>query len=764
MKLKTQFILCIAIIITGSVAAAVMVTGIAHGIKELNRAHETCNKTVFALKQLQLETTRLLITRKLDNAFQDWQAALETFGRSFTRLDNSSKIREILSAQGKMDILTSMETFRKFTEEKALGVKTETAKVLAGPFPSQDGLIDQYVESGNSDLLLLRNRIYTTLIFLRTDFETGLSTLASIVDKEKTRRINRLTTYVYQVGVCIAFFISLILIIFLSRLLANLEKLHRSMEIIGKGDFTEKLNISGNDELSRIAEAVNKTTNTLGQTHRELEERLGELRVEKEKVEAANTAKSVFLANISHEIRTPLNAIIGFSELLSSRIKDRSQASYLEAVLTAGKSLLTLINDILDLSKIEADKIEIKPSPCDLRAMIREVEHIFSVQASRKHIQFYNEVAPDLPAALMLDHMRLRQVLFNIVGNAVKFTARGHVRILVKMEKVVEKDCLNLDIQVEDTGMGIHESELETIFESFSQQTGQDPAAYEGTGLGLSISRRLVQMMNGNIRVASRLEQGSTFCINIPCVPICYDEAPVVEEPFYSGEVQFKEGQVLVVDDVESNRNLLTSLLSGAGLSTITAVNGRQAVGICLETPVDVVLMDVRMPVMDGITAAGALKQEDKTAKIPIIAITASSVITSREEILKLGFSGFLSKPIQINRLLEELSKYFELREISPEPRKPLENKGVKAPEELMNILESDYMMTWESFREQLPMEEVEQFALGLDALGREWQINVLSTYGQELAGHVELFDVGNMQRAVDAFPGMVLNLKAKGE
>ena len=274
----------------------------------------------------------------------------------------------------------------------------------------------------------------------------------------------------------------------------------------------------------------------------------------KREAQTANRAKSEFLANMSHEIRTPLNAVIGFSDLLSSAIKEPKQKSHIESIQTAGKSLLRLINDILDLSKIEANRLELKYSPIDFRALINEVERIFSQQVSQKDLQFITEVEPALPASLLLDEVRLRQILINLVGNAVKFTEKGHVKLTIGMASKKEVDnILDIDVSVEDTGIGISEHETARIFESFRQQAGQSSSKFGGTGLGLAICKRLVEMMDGAISVKSVLGKGSTFTVNIRNVAVSHKVLPAVEDQSGHETPKLEKAKILVVGAEEKN-------------------------------------------------------------------------------------------------------------------------------------------------------------------------------------------------------------------
>lgn len=765
MKLKTRFIIATAAMLTGFAVMSGLTAYLVLGINRLNRADTICNNTVNTLKQLQLNTSELLTTDKLDKTILKWRQAYEKFHHEFETLNNSPDILGLLVTREEQSILRSMNTFWQFTQEKTSLVEKDIRDLLAQPNRSRDGLIFQYEFTKDHRLLVIRNNIYNTMQFLEAEFEIKLSKLIHLIDQEKARRFSNIIIQIMVTGFLVAGIVSTMLLSFLFKLKTYLDNLHRSMEIIGKGDFTEKLDVPGNDELSQIADAINTTTDNLKDIHEELEERIHESSIAREKAEKANKTKSVFLANMSHEIRTPLNAVIGFSELLSSQVAGRKQKSYLSAIQTAGNSLLTLINDILDLSRIEANKFEMQYAPCDLNKILREVEQIFSMHFQNKGIVFHKEITDALPRVLLLDEIRLRQVLFNIVGNAVKFTDKGYVRLSVDIPgDRVGADTIDLHIGVRDTGIGICENELEEIFDSFKQQSGQDSSIYGGTGLGLTISRRLVEMMNGQIQVESTPGEGSKFLILLKDVVISDDGLPVIQESLHHDNIRFERKKVLVADDVKSNRDLLYALLTNVNLEVMTVNNGKEAVLQCREYGPDIILMDIMMPEMNGMEATKRIKQKPSTADIPVIAVTATSVGRGRSDIMASGFDGFLLKPIKIGDLLDELSIYLpikqdrQIKEKSPSrlPRKKRENIFGAT-----QAFESEFTAEWERFQTHQPMGEVESFGRRIEAMGRKYQLSFLADYGADLINHVNNFDVVNMQLLIDEFPSIVLKLKS---
>jgi len=366
---------------------------------------------------------------------------------------------------------------------------------------------------------------------------------------------------------------------------------------------------------------------------------------------------------MSHEIRTPLNAILGFTELLRKGADAGDEAArneYLDIIYTSGSHLLELINDILDLSKIEAGRLQIERIRCSLHEIVADVMSLLRVRAREKGLAFRCEWPDGAPAQVQTDPLRLKQLLVNLLGNAVKFTRAGEVRLVVR--PLPRPSGTMLCFQIIDSGIGIAPEKLEFVFDAFSQADSSITREFGGTGLGLAISRQIACALGGDITVQSELGKGSVFAVTIDPGPL--DGVPILAGPPSDGvsrldpsragpQTALPPARILVVDDGNTNRRLIGLMLSRAGATVLTAENGEVAVAMAAQEPFDAILMDMQMPVLDGYSAARKLREMGNTA--PIIALTAHAMAGDEKKCLAAGCTGYLTKPIQSDRLIERL-------------------------------------------------------------------------------------------------------------
>lgn len=484
--------------------------------------------------------------------------------------------------------------------------------------------------------------------------------------------------------------------------------------------------------------------------------------------ELSNKAKSEFLANMSHEIRTPLNAVIGFSDLLSTVITDKKQKDYVDSINTSGKSLLGLINDILDLSKVEAGKLDILYGRANLRMIFNELEQMFREEAMEKHLEFIVDVDEDLPGILILDEIRIRQVLLNLLGNAVKFTEKGFIKLTAKkINRGKESTVIDLIIQVEDTGIGIPIDQQEIVFESFRQQEGQSSRKYGGVGLGLAITKRLVGMMNGRVSVRSEAGKGSIFEITLVDVEANFTgPGPQIPEAVSGAEnILFEKARILVVDDVVSSRMLMNELLTRAGFEIFEAEDGAQALLSAQEYHPDLIIMDLRMPVMDGYQAITKLKKGPGTKDIPVIALTAFAEKGERLKTTEYGFNGYLAKPVNVRELFTELSGHLKHKiKNKKDVREPSTGDTVKMTSmddieraaELIGVLNDEVMPIWDEINGIMEMDSIEDFSNKLLKLAKKHKAGSLFRYAEELYDFVQYFDIKNIETTLPKFPSIV--------
>jgi signal transduction histidine kinase/CheY-like chemotaxis protein len=410
--------------------------------------------------------------------------------------------------------------------------------------------------------------------------------------------------------------------------------------------------------LCNLGESFNEMVLLLKEWQQNLENALKDTKQAKMQAEAANEAKSQFLTNISHEMRTPLNAIIGFSKILMQEELVEEHKEHIEMVYNSGKLLLGLINDILNISSIEAGKMNIEMKQCSLGQLIANIESMMQPFAAEKGLTFEILEKGDLPANIVTDAARLQQCLTNLVNNAVKFTEQGHIYVNISL---VDKDgnpCIRFE--VEDTGIGIAAESQQKIFEPFVQEDGSASRKYSGTGLGLAITRKFAWLLGGEITLTSEKGKGSVFSLIIPAgvdlaaQPLLnrqkiIDDAGKVKENRFSG-------CILVAEDVKTNQMLMKFLLEKMGLKVTIAENGAEVVDKALGQKFDLIFMDIQMPKVNGYEAARTLRS--KGIKIPIVALTAGTMEGDEEKCIEAGCDVYLSKPVVFSKLMETLSKY----------------------------------------------------------------------------------------------------------
>ncbi len=382
-------------------------------------------------------------------------------------------------------------------------------------------------------------------------------------------------------------------------------------------------------------------------------QRTAELQMALDRAEASTRAKSEFLAMMSHEIRTPMNGILGMAQLLETTVLDAEQTDYLDAIRSSGETLLVLLNDILDFSKIEAGYLELERQDFDLEEAIASTLTLYRPVAERKSLALEHTFAANMPAHVRGDRTRLRQVLSNLLANAIKFTSQGRVHVSVSVRRLA--DLLMLDVAVEDTGIGIPHHRLDQLFKAFTQVDSSTTRRFGGTGLGLAISARLCAAMDGDISVSSRVGKGSVFRFSVALEPAA-NAAPAPVAPTPKASLTNDSRRVLVVDDDRINRALALAMLDKLGVAAESAACGEDAVTRVSAGDVDIVLMDMQMPGMDGVQATHFIRGLD----IPqphIIALTANAYESDRQRCLAAGMDDFMAKPFRFEVLGEKLAR-----------------------------------------------------------------------------------------------------------
>jgi two-component system sensor histidine kinase EvgS len=477
------------------------------------------------------------------------------------------------------------------------------------------------------------------------------------------------------------------------------------------------------------------------------EKRLADERVLRDQ---AVTAKSEFLANISHEIRTPLNTILGFAHQLVPLTEEERGKEYLDLILHSGKGLLLLMDDMIDLSRLEAGKLRLSCSVVTIPEIFMALETIYHPQAVEKGIELtFTGTGTDIQG-LEIDEVRIRQILGNLIGNAVKFTPPGGmVRVLAESRSELPLQSLSNTVQlsfwIQDSGIGIPEEYHEIIFDPFLQHDGRKGRRYDGTGMGLAISKRLVRMMGGDITVESKPGKGALFSVIIPRVR----EAPDLASGRTPGRQERK--RVLVVDDYPSNRSILSEYLKRFTFDVFEAENGKEALALILEKRPDIVFMDISMPVMDGIRALEELRLRPHGKLLPVVAVT-SSLRDSRLASLKdLGFQAVLTKPVSVDEVVLIVERLLFKAGEQSSGKDFFTRSDREIREEFSSLFLDDYKSLLQSNR----VDEAGEFAGKLIDFALRCGCEPIAGYGQELQRCVETFDIEKMVSLLEQFPDL---------
>ncbi|MCR5177115.1 MAG: response regulator [Anaerovibrio sp.] len=514
-----------------------------------------------------------------------------------------------------------------------------------------------------------------------------------------------------------------------------------------------------------IIPLANRMATFLDAMAQELTQSNEELKIMAKTADAANQAKSDFLSNMSHEIRTPINAILGMDEMILREATDPTILEYAQNIASAGNTLLNLINDVLDFSKIEAGKLEILPTEYAPSSLLNDLVNMISLRAAKKNLAFNVDAAPDLPCMLVGDELRIRQIITNLLTNAVKYTPEGTVTLTIKWEKLTDKD-ISLKVAVTDTGIGIKKEDISKLFEAFKRIEEERNRTIEGTGLGINISQRLLNMMGSTLEVDSTYGEGSCFYFTVKQQVINWAPMGDYNEAYHQSQANASHNQqtfiapdanILVVDDTEMNLTVIKGLLKRTKIQVDTAVSGYECLKLTQKKSYDLIFLDHRMPGMDGIETLNELKKFNDSPNIhtPIVALTANAVAGAAEMYIQAGFDAYMTKPIDSRKLDQCLMDYLPESKVltQVEALEETPDTNIQLPKWLISVPGLDtaagikhcgsvnaYLDALRVFAESLPStsREIQRFFEAKDCLNYTTKVHALKSTAR-VAGCTEL-------------------------
>ncbi|MBG08430.1 MAG: hypothetical protein CME68_06700 [Halobacteriovoraceae bacterium] len=538
-------------------------------------------------------------------------------------------------------------------------------------------------------------------------------------------------------------------------------------QVILKLGVTDKLIILKKpfmpEEISQVALTLSKKWALVN----DLEDLVRERTLQLEK---ANQSKNDFLAKMSHEIRTPMNAIMGFSDILSSLIDEPKQKEYLTAICQSGKSLLRLINDILDISKVEAGQIHLKYSAIDPRRFFEECRGLFIERCQKKELEFDLIIEKDMPSPILLDELRLLQITLNLLGNALKFTNKGKIGIKAGFNKPTsDGQFIDFYFTVFDTGCGIPPESTPKIFDKFFQTKESASQTLGGTGLGLSITKDLIELMNGSITVESKVNSGTSFTITFKDIETTIDSDQITTSEISPDSYKFKNSKIVIIEDIDYNLALMKAYLENYDLQTFFAKNGKEGLQLVKDHDPDLIITDIKLPLKDGLEIIDELKSRNETKNIPIIVTTAMAMLGEIEKIKSITNS-FLSKPISKLDLVETMaihlpSEIVEVNEdgmIISQMDWTLNKEDVEKIPKLCNILREDISNQLEEATKTQIIQDFIEIASEMKSLGLSYKCKDLYDYAETFFLSARNFDLKSVKKYVDGFPEKVKEIEAK--